>query len=534
MKKNIVIGFLGTTKDDGFAEKRWGRWRPSVSLCAHESFPVDRLELLISDVSQEKLVNRIRADIATISPRTEVVSHLVNLQDPWNLPLIYGTLHDFTRAYAFEDDANYYVHWTTGTHQAQICLFIMTETRHFPAKLVDTQPVKDQAEPWRGRVEVIDLDLSAYDQLASRFEQEVLESVVLLKNGIETKNPAFNATIAKIENICLRSAEPVLVTGPTGAGKSKLAELVHQLLTQRHLISGPFVDVNCATLEGDTVLSTLFGHKKGAFTGATADRDGLLKEADGGMLFLDEIGTLNLKAQAMLLVALEKKEITPMGSNHKVKCDFRLMAGTNLDLHKEVREGRFRGDLLARINPWHVKLPGLAERPEDIEPNLEYELDRMSARLKRRISFNKDARAKYLEFAASAPWPGNFRDLAASVMRMATLAEGGRILEADVDAETASLVDNWRGEPTKVDGCISLVSLVMPDAELDLPEQAEAEAIFRVIRETPTMSEAGRVLFAVSREKKKSQNDSHRVRTYLVKWGLDYRTVKAQLDSVAV
>lgn len=535
MKKNVVIGFLGTTYDavGGSTDKRWTRWRPSVSLCAHESsFPVDRLELLICAPSQEALVARIRQDIASISPRTEVVSHLVDLKNPWNIPLVYAALHDFTRSYDFQDDADYYVHWTTGTHQAQMCLFILTESRHFPAKIVDTHLVKDQDEPWRGRVEVIDLNLSAYDQLASRFELEELESVVLLKNGIETKNRQYNATIEEAEDICLRSDEPVLVTGPTGAGKSKLVEMMHQLLTQRHLISGPFIDVNCATLDGQTVLSTLFGHKKGAFTGATEDHKGLLKEADGGVLFLDEIGTLPLDVQAKLLVALEKKEITPMGSNNKVKCNFRLVAGTNLDLRLEVKAGRFRGDLLARIDPWHIQLPGLAERPEDLEPNLDFELDRRSALLKRRVSFNKAAREKYLAFAATAPWPGNFRDLSASVMRMATMAEGGRILEADVDRELRRLRERWGDAPAKRNKSVSLVEVVMPDAELDLFEQAAAEALLRVIQETPTMAEAGRVLFAVSRAKKKSVNDANRVRTHLVKWGLDYRSVKAQLDAL--
>jgi transcriptional regulatory protein RtcR len=531
MKKNVVIGFVGTSLDSkGLSEKRWEHWRPTVSLCAHDSFPVDRLELFICKPSQNDLVQQLRADIQKISPTTEVVSHLINLEDPWNLEMAFAALHDFARRYEFSDENDYYVHWTTGTHQAQMCLFILTESRHFPAKLVDTHLVKGADVPWRGRLEIIDLNLAAYDQLAARFEQETLDSEAFLKNGIQTKNPAFNAQITKIEKISLRSEEPILLMGDTGVGKSDLAERIHALCVRRHKVEGPFVEVNCATLRGDNAMSTLFGHKKGAFTGAVADREGLLKAADGGFLFLDEIGTLPLDEQAMLLRALEKKSFLPMGSSHPVKSNFRLLAGTNLDLRNEVAHGRFRGDLLARINPWSFRLPSLAERREDIAPNLEFELDRISAKLKRRISFTKAAHDKYLAFALTAPWPGNFRDLAASVMRMSTLAEGGRILEADVVDEIAELKASWE---VKAPSSTSLVRLVLPTKELDLYEEAQVEAVLRAVKETASMAEAGRKLFAVSRVAKTTQNDSHRVRTLLLEWGLDYKEVKATLASVA-
>jgi transcriptional regulatory protein RtcR len=527
--QNIVFGFVGTSLDAGIGAKRWERWRPTVSLCAHPSFPVARLELFICKPEHEELVRQLRADITKISPNTEVVSHLLNIDDPWNFPAMYAALHEFSRDYRFSDDCNYHVHLTTGTHTAQICLFILAESRHFPGRLVDTHMDKGSEEAWRGRLEVIDLNLAAYDLLAARFEQESVASEVVLKSGIATKNAAFNALITKIEKVCLRSTAPILLTGPTGAGKSQLAKRIYELRARRHKVEGLFVEVNCATLRGDNAMSTLFGHKKGAFTGAISDRAGLLKAADNGILFLDEIATLPLDEQAMLLRALEERSFLPLGSDIEVKSDFQLLVGTNLDLSEEVARGRFRGDLLARINPWSFKLPSLAERPEDIAPNLDYELDQISARLKRRVSFNKAAQEKYLAFALKAPWPGNFRDLAASVMRMATLAEGGRILEADVDAELEELAASQSGLGAVTGPTASLVKLVLPTKEMDLYEEAQVDALLRAIRGTSSMAEAGRQLFSVSRTVRKTLNDSHRVRTLLAGWGLDYKDVKALL-----
>lgn len=166
----------------------------------------------------------------------------------------------------------------------------------------------------------------------------------------------------------------MLLTGATGAGKSQLAKRVDELRQQRRDLRGAFVEVNCATWRGDTVMSTLFGHVKGAFTSAQRDRPGLLREANGGLLLLDEIGQLGLGEQAMLLRALEEKVFLPLGGDRPVKSRFQLIAGTNRGLRECVRAGQFREDLLTRINLWHFEPPSLADRREDIELNADYEL----------------------------------------------------------------------------------------------------------------------------------------------------------------
>ena len=177
-------------------------------------------------------------------------------------------------------------------------------------------------------------------------------------------------------------------------------------------------------------MATLFGHTKGAFTGAVNQRDGLLRKADKGVLFLDEIGELGIDEQTMLLRALEEKLFLPVGSDREISSDFHLIAGTNQDLYQRASAGTFREDLLARIDMWVFELPSLRQRLEDIEPNLEYELEQSSQRLGLQVTMNTDAKVEYLSFAESstASWPRNFRDLNASVMRMATLAPGGRLV----------------------------------------------------------------------------------------------------------
>jgi transcriptional regulatory protein RtcR len=338
--------------------------------------------------------------------------------------------------------------------------------------------------------------------------------------------------IDEMESVAIKSRAPMLLMGPTGAGKSFLARRVYELKKARHQLDGKFVELNCATLHGDGAASTLFGHIKGAFTGAAADRPGLLRTANKGLLFLDEIGELGLDEQAMLLKAIEEKRFLPVGSDNEVSSDFQLIAGTNRDLSMEVVAGRFREDLFARINLWTYSLPGLVDRPEDIEPNLGYLLTQFSEEHGQMVRFNKEARARYMRFAMSpeAIWAGNFRDLSASITRMATLAEAGGISEAIVAAETGRLQTLWRHQhraalPKEVD-----LAAVLGDAraaELDLFDAVQLAAVISVCRQSSTLSDAGRKLFAVSRGAKAKPNDADRLKKYLARFDLAWESVSS-------
>jgi transcriptional regulatory protein RtcR len=523
-KRTVILGLLGPMLDSGKGPERWERWRPSVSLCQHDDLLIDRFELL-HDRKFAALCETICADIQAVSPETTVRPHLVHFDDAWDFEDVYGTLLDFARGYPFKpDEEDYLVHITTGSHVAQICLFLLTESRYLPAKLVQTAPPNKHRGD-AGSFAVVDLDLSKYDKLASRFNAELRESTSFLKGGIETRSEQFNRLIEQIEHVAVASKAPILLTGPTGAGKSKLARRIFELKKQRRQLEGKFIEVNCATIRGDGAMSALFGHTKGAFTGAVQDRPGLLRAADGGLLFLDEVAELGPDEQAMLLRAVEEKCFLPVGSDKEARSDFQLIAGTNRDLQAAVAQGRFREDLLARINLWTFKLLALRERREDIEPNLEFELDQFARLNGTKVTFNKEARERFLNFATAgdAEWTGNFRDLNAAITRMATFAAGGRITTDIVDGEAAHLKAGWT-LPSSQQSSDDLDLLLGEPAALALDpfDRVQLAEVVRVCRASRNLSEAGRQLFAVSRTKKETTNDADRLRKYLARFGLDW------------
>jgi len=532
---HTVVSFLGTSLDRGVGRDRWDHWRPNVSICQHEDLLVKRLSLLC-ERRYTKLYDQVAADIATVSPETAVERVDISLRDPWDFEEVFDKLFGKAKEFAFDPDSDdVLVHVTTGTHVAQICLFLLTETRHFPARLLQTGPPKTKAkEP--GTWQIIDLDLSRFDRIAQRFAQERRQGESLLKSGILTRNGAFNDLITQMERVAPASTAPILLMGPTGAGKSQLARRIWELKKQRHQLGGPFVEVNCATIRGDGAHSTLFGHKRGAFTGALQDRAGLLRAANGGLLFLDEVGELGADEQAMLLRALEEKRFLPLGSDREVESDFQLIAGTNRDLGAAVAHGAFREDLLARINLWTFRLPGLRDRLEDLEPNVDYELERWSAKVGSRVHFSAEARARYLDFATSAvaPWRGNFRDLNGSITRLCTLAQAGRITDDDVRGEVARLEADWQRADD--DGGVRVAArddddllgeLLTADqlANLDRFDRVQLAEVARTCRRHRSLSAAGRDLFAVSRSKRATANDADRLRKYLARFGLTHAAV---------
>lgn len=535
--KTTVISVLGTQKDahGGMGPSRWDTWRPTIGLVQQDELPIDELHLIFNR-EYANLAERVKSDIASVSPETNVVFDIIQLKDPWDFEEVYEKFYDYAKSPCFHDEkTRYYIHMTTGSHVEQICLFLLAESRHLAAKLIQTTPkeghIRNSKDP-KGTHTVIDLDLSRYDKLAKRFEIERQDDVSFLKRGIDTKNTAFNRLIDTIERVSVRSSEPILLTGPTGAGKSQLAKQIYLLKRQSGKIKGKFVAVNCATLGGDLAKSALFGHKKGSYSGAGADHSGYLKEADGGIVFLDEIGELPLEAQAMLLKAIEEKTYRPLGATSDEHSEFLLICGTNRDLADAVREHTFRPDLLSRINLWSFRLPGLADRREDIEPNLDYELNKFSERTGKHITFSKEARELFLSHAHSPStiWAGNFRELNAMVVRMATLADGGRIT-TDLVAEEINRSHAY---------CLGMkneICRMENDQDVDLSallgagyaeryddfDLIQLVHVINVCHASKSMADAARKLFAVSFKAKKSTNNTDRLSKYLAKFGLKFK-----------
>jgi transcriptional regulatory protein RtcR len=534
-RRLTVIGFLGSTLDQGKrGPGRWEKWRPSVSLCQHQDLLVDRL-ILLHDSRYEGLARAVAADIKQVSPETEVHLEVTAIADPWDLEETYGTLRDFARRTPFDPTReDYLVHITTGTHIAQISMFLLVESRHIPGRLIQTSPPSTPDGNPAGSFTIIDLDLSRYDSIARRFQKERTEGLSFLKAGIDTKSATYNRFIERVEQVAIASRDPVLLCGPTGSGKSQLARRIYDLKKTRRQVAGELVEVNCATLRGDAAMSTLFGHVRGAYTGAAEARGGMLRKADKGVLFLDEIGELGVDEQAMLLRAIEDKTFFPVGSDKEVQSDFQLIAGTNRDLSGRLASGQFREDLLARINLWTFQLPGLRERPEDIEPNLDFELERLGDDLKQRLTLSREARDRYLTFARSAAalWSGNFRDFGASLRRMATLCAGGRISVAEVDDEVERLRGQWQAETHSDSGAVSdgLLERLLDRtrlAAIDRFDRVQLEEVVGVCRTSRSLSEAGRTLFAASRAARASTNDADRVRKYLARYGLTLQAIQS-------
>jgi PAS domain S-box-containing protein len=226
--------------------------------------------------------------------------------------------------------------------------------------------------------------------------------------------------------------ETVLITGETGTGKELIARTIHDSSDRR---SRPWVDINCAALPENLVESELFGYEKGAFSGADASKPGLFEMADKGTLFLDEIGELQLQTQVKLLRVLDGQPFYRLGGHRKIKVDVRIVAATNQDLESAVNEGRFRQDLFHRLGQFHLRVPPLRERPEDIVALAEHFL-----RLK---APSKNFSTQAISALLSHPWPGNIRELRNLVAKMAMESSGAEIdfsrLNAALTGEPAAL-----------------------------------------------------------------------------------------------
>ena len=248
-------------------------------------------------------------------------------------------------------------------------------------------------------------------------------------HGLIGTSPAMQRVFAVIERIA-KTCVAVLITGETGTGKSAVARAIHG---ESERASGPFVVVNCAALPEPLLESELFGHVKGAFTGATADRTGLFAEAHGGTLLLDEIGEMSPGLQAKLLHVLESGQIRPVGSTRERAVDVRVLAATHRDLHQRIQDGTFREDLLYRLDLVTIELPALRNRRDDIPGLLEHFV--AEARQRHQSSqrsmvtgFSREAMSHLLDHA----WPGNVRELAHVVERCVLLADGAEVGKADL------------------------------------------------------------------------------------------------------
>lgn len=268
-------------------------------------------------------------------------------------------------------------------------------------------------------------------------QKRLAEEVSQLKNVLAAKekgaplvfnSPAILRVLETVEAVAPLDST-VLISGESGCGKECIVELIHQLSPRNN---NPLVRVNCGALPENLIESELFGHNKGAFTGAHADKKGKFVAAAGGTLFLDEIGELPLSAQVKLLRVIQDKIVQPVGGQNEIKVDVRIIAATNRNLAKAVEDGRFREDIFYRLNVISVDIPPLRERSEDILPMAEAFIKHFARKMKKTLpELSEPAR----EMLQSCTYPGNVRQLKHAIERAVALGRGGTILPSDLPAE---------------------------------------------------------------------------------------------------
>lgn len=317
----------------------------------------------------------------------------------------------------------------------------------------------------------------------------------LAMKGLLGMSPVINRVREMIDKVS-RSQAPVHICGESGTGKELVAKLIHQ---QGPRAASPFVPVNCGAIPTELMESEFFGHKKGSFTGAVVDKEGLFATAEGGTLFLDEIADLSLPMQVKLLRVIQERSVRPVGETRELPVDVRILSATHKDLANEVAQGRFREDLFYRINVIELMVPPLRARGDDILLLADSISDRLARNMDMRPpEFSDDARAALMSYR----FPGNVRELENILERAITMCAGGKIRGSDLHLRAEAGNGTPAEDPTQTDP-----QIIPHDATQDLTqdetlearmEDMEREAITRALEQTRYNKTAAAKLLGIS------------------------------------
>lgn len=370
---------------------------------------------------------------------SSVFSHQVQLTSPTNHREIYAQANKLILEIRNEaPNAALTFHLSSGTSAMAAIWLLLAKTR-FPAKLIESSVAAGVKE--------VDVPFELSAEFSPGVNKTADESLALLMQGLPPASPAFTAivhrcaemkhTVAKAYRLALRDV-PVLIQGESGTGKELFARAIHQA-SQRS--SKPFVAVNCGAIPQELIDSELFGHEKGAFTGAATARAGYFESADGGTLFLDEIGEMPLASQVRLLRVLQEREVTRVGASVAKSINIRVVSATNRTLPEEVREGRFREDLFHRLAVGVIQLPPLRNR----EGDLNLLIDSLLVAINEEASIQPGYKHKKILVGArniliQHSWPGNVRELHNVLLRSSIWASGDKITAGDVTEAMAVML----------------------------------------------------------------------------------------------
>jgi PAS domain S-box-containing protein len=358
---------------------------------------------------------------------------------------------------------------------------------------------KGQVKRWYVGLTDIDERMRAEERLQQENValREEINKASMFEEIVGT-SPALQAVLSRISKVAPNDST-VLITGETGTGKELVARAIHR---RSHRASRAFVSVNCAAIPRDLIASELFGHEKGAFTGATQQRLGRFELASGGTIFLDEVGELPSESQIALLRVLQEHEFERVGGTRRIRADVRVIAATNRDLQAAIRAGSFRSDLFYRLHVFPIEIPPLRERIEDIPLLVEYFIDRYARKAGKHF---KNVEKRTLQVLQSYPWPGNIRELQNVIQRSVILCE----------SDIFSIDEGWLPKQPSLTGQKNQMELPrrLEEQEKDMIEAALKESRGRIFGPTGAATKLGIPRSTLESKIRSLRIDKNRFRT---------------------
>lgn len=450
---------------------------PVLTVLAHRNFDVVYL------LSTPKTAHRSRDTVKAISerhPNLDVREEELMLKDPTNhLGILRQLRQTFSKIQKDHPDSKYSISLSSGTPHMHACWLLLTASGEIPARLL--QPQRPEHTP-TGKSPIKDIDITVADfpQVTKPLRSDIEESdehdliVACDELGIIGRNASFQKAL-KEASILAQYDQHILLLGETGTGKEHFANLIHHLSQNR---AQDIVVVNCGSIPENLVESVLFGHTKGAFTGATTAKIGKFQAADGGVIFLDELGELPLATQAKLLRALEQGEVEPVGSAKPSKVNVQVIAATNKDILTMVKDGEFREDLYRRFAST-IQIPSLRQRKSDIPALATHILNLWNAKYEKQRRLTPEALQKLNGHA----WPGNVRELVNVINNAAIFCPN-----TSIDADQLDFTKSAYGDKTFI-----------PEPEVgfsinEFIDNAKEQLVTRAVEKTKTKAEAAKLL----------------------------------------
>ncbi|MHB8828529.1 MAG: RNA repair transcriptional activator RtcR family protein [Syntrophales bacterium] len=416
---------------------------PVLTLLAERSFAAIHIFTTPNTLPNAQ---QLKQEIAARAGNCRTRIHNLDIPDPTDYEALFlhmsGLCRGILEEYRDQKPACF-IATASGTPQMQTVWFLLAQSGLVPATLLKITPPRF-LRPGQKAVSEIRLSLESFPRItlpspetleiaATYLRKEKLEAereeLIREFSGLQMigRSPALTKVMETVRAAALYDSA-VLIQGETGTGKELVARAIHFNGVRK---TEPMITVNCAAIPETLVESELFGHEKGAFTGAERQKKGKFELADRGTIFLDEIGEMPLTAQAKILRVLQDKTITRVGGEKTISANVRIIAATNRDLTIRVADGKFREDLYYRLRVIDIPVPALRERREDIPLLVEYFLDRHNRRYHQKKQFNREAMRRVLEY----PWPGNIRELENSIERAFVLSGSNVIKETDLPPE---------------------------------------------------------------------------------------------------